>query len=155
MSYESACCPSASTLTSTLSVEYTTAQLLTNTLAALPAFDDDWNDTAGSYFDLDADELTNSIRESRYRFTFAVPKVGSGTCYKITWTEVFTPEVGDPVETERCAIWNGDLLEAGVGIVGDGTNPYFELAIPETNGTITVDPDSIVAVCRGCGTPCP
>jgi len=151
-----------SDITETFSDPYTTANLLADTLAALPAFDDDWDDTAGSYYDLTSDELTNSIRESRYRFRFKIPKVGRGTCYKIKWTEVFMPEEGDPVETERCAIWDGTIPEgydpddpSTWPIIGDGTNPYFELAIPEENGTITVDPDSIVAVCRGCGTPCP
>lgn len=141
---------------------YTTAALIANTLAALPAFDDDWDDTAGSYRNLTTDELTYSIRESRYRFRFKIPKVGRGTCYKITWTEIFTPEEGDPVETDRCSIWDGEIPEGydpddpeTWPIIGDGTNPYFELAIPETNGTVNVDPDSIVAVCRGCSEPCP
>jgi hypothetical protein len=144
-----------------LSVPFTTDDLIEQTLAALPEFDDDWSDTAGSYYDLTSDELTNSIRESRYRFRFRIPKVGSGTCYMITWTEVFTPEEGDPVETERCAIWDGETPEdydpddeSTWPIIGDGSDPYFSLAIPESNGTITVPDDSILVVCRGCAGGC-
>jgi len=147
---------------SELSDEYTTGELIASVLAALPAWDNDWNDTAGSYYDLTSDELTNSIRESRYRFRFKIPKVGSGTCYMITWLEVFTPEEGDPAETEMCAIWDGNIPEdydpddpSTYPIIGDGANPYFEVPIPATNGTTTVDPDSIVAVCRGCAGGCP
>lgn len=132
--------------------EYITADLIANTLAALPAFDDDWDDTAGSYRNLTTDERTYSIRESRYRIVFTVPKVGSGTCYKVTWIERFTPAVGSVVDTPRCAIWDGTLLVAGTGIIGDGTNPYFEVPIPATNGTTTVV--DVVAVCRGCETAC-
>lgn len=144
----------------TLSLEDTTDDLKTRTQAALPEFDDDWNDTAGSYYELTEDETTNSIRESRYRFRFQIPKVGRGTCYKITWVERFTPEEGDPVDTERCAIWDEDVPEGydpddseTWPVIGDGTNPYFELAIPESNGTVTVV--EVEAVCQGCGEGCP
>lgn len=138
----------SSTASAILSEEYTTADLIANTISALPAYDDDWDDTAGSYRNLTTDELTYSVRESRYRFIFPVPKVGPGTCYKIEWTERFTPDVGSVVDTPRCAIWNGDTLVAGTGLVGDGTNPYFELPIPSTNGTATVV--DVVYTCRGC-----
>ena len=77
--------------TITLSNEYTTAQLTTNTTAALPSWDDDWDDTAGSFRNLTTNELTLSIRESKYRFRFKVPKVGSGKCYKLDWVERFIP----------------------------------------------------------------
>ncbi len=140
------------TVTEIKSDEYTTADLLANTLAALPAFDDDWDDTAGSYANTTTDELTRSIRESRYRITFTVPKVGSGTCYKVTWIERFTPAAGSVVDNPRCAIWDGTLLVAGTGLIGDGPDPYFSVPIPSTNGTTTVV--DVVAVCRGCGTPC-
>ncbi len=146
--------------TETLSDEYTTTDLLANTLAALPAFDDDLNDTAGSFANLTTDELTYSIRESRYRFRFKIPKVGRGTCYKITWVERFTPTSGDPVDTERCAIWDGEVPADydpadpdTYPIIGDGTNPYFELPIPEDNGTTTVE--DIEFFCRGCAEGCP
>jgi hypothetical protein len=70
---------------------YTTDQLKDETLAALPAWDDDWNDTAGSYRNLTTDELTLSIRESKYRFRFKIPKIGNGSCYKLEWVERFIP----------------------------------------------------------------
>lgn len=73
---------------------YTTAQLKINTLAALPTFDDDWNDSAGSFANLSTDELTYSIRESRYRLRFKIPQVRTGKLYRATWVERFIPEAG-------------------------------------------------------------
>lgn len=137
-------------ITNTLSDEYTTAQLLANTIAALPSWDNDWNDTSGSYFNLTSNELTNSIREGKYRFRFKLPKVGAGKCYRIEWVERFTPETGDPVDTDKDWQWDGVTPE---GYDPDDaetwpTSEEFLVAIPETNGTITVV--DVVATCRGC-----
>ncbi len=147
-------------VTTSLSDEYLTSALKTNTVAALPAYDDDWNDTAGSYANLSTDEITYSIRESRYRFRFKIPKVGFGTCYKLTWIERFTPEAGgSPTDTPRCIIWDG-VTPSGYDpdtpstypILGDGTNPYFSVPIPTSDGTTTVE--NVVAECLRC-TACP
>jgi hypothetical protein len=81
-------------LTFTFASEYTTALLKTNTLAALPAYDDDWNDAAGSFANLSTDELSYSIRESRYRIRFEAPQTGTGKCYRVSWVERFVPEAG-------------------------------------------------------------
>jgi hypothetical protein len=78
----------------TLSNEYTTAQLKTNGQSALPAYDNDWNDTAGSFANLSTDELSYSIRESRYRIRFEAPQTGTGKCYRVSWDERFVPEAG-------------------------------------------------------------
>lgn len=148
------------TVTETKSDEYTTIQLVSNTEAALPAFDDDWNDTAGSLRELTSNQLTYSIRDSRYRFTFPIPRSGVGTCYKIEWIERFTPEEGDPVDTPMCMIWDGvtpegyDPADSDTWpVIGDGTNDYFELPPPEENGETTVV--EVVAKCRGCEEGCP
>jgi hypothetical protein len=137
------------TVTETKSDEYTTAELLANALAALPDFDDDWNDTAGSYANTTADNLTRSIREGKYRFRFRIPKVGLGTCYRVEWIERFTPEVGEPVDTPMEWQWDGTAPE-GYDPEDSTTWPVVEFlaAIPETNGT--TDVVDVIAYCRGC-----
>jgi len=80
--------------TLTLADEYTTAELKTNTVAALPAYDDDWNDTAGSFANLSTDEITYLIRESRYRLRFPIPKVNTGRNLRASWVERFIAEAG-------------------------------------------------------------
>jgi hypothetical protein len=152
-------------VTATLSDEYTTAQLITNTTAALPAWDDDWNDTAGSYRNLTTNELTLSIRESKYRFRFKVPKVGSGSCYKLDWVERFTPSPsGDPVDTVKTWTWDG-TIPGGYDPDDSATwplSPEYTIPTPATNGTTLVgyytdpeDPATYVAgapigQCTGC-----
>jgi len=145
------------TTTTTYSNEITTPVLKTNTVAALPAYDDDWNDTAGSYANLSTDELTYSIRESRYRLRFKIPKVGFGTCYHATWVERFTPEGGGtPTDTPRNWQWaEGDIPDdydpddpATYPIAGESGNGYFELPVPAADGTTTVE--DIEVFCRNC-----
>lgn len=108
-------------ITDTLSDEYTTSELLTNTEAALPSFPGTWTGTAGSYFNLTTDELTNSIRESKYRFSFTIP---SGSCYRIDWIEDGTPKT-----------WQ----YTGGGTPGDiGYSDEYTIPIPSINRTATV-----------------
>jgi hypothetical protein len=78
---------------------YTTAAFKTNTLAALPAYDDDWNDTEGSLANLSTDELTFAIRESRYRLRFKIPKVNTGKHLRASWVERFIEEAGVAVSS--------------------------------------------------------
>lgn len=139
-----------------LSEPFTTALLKSYTVSALPAYDDDWNDTAGSFANLSTDELTYTIRESRYRFRFKIPKVGFGLCYKLTWVERFTPEGGGAVtDTPRCTIWDGST-PGGYNPEDDATWPvlpsdspfYFELPVPSSDGTTTVE--DVVAECLRC-----
>lgn len=79
--------------------EYLTSTFMADVVAGLPAWDSDWNDTAGSFANLSTDELTYSIRESRYRLRFKIPLVGSGTCYRISWVERFIPEAGVGIDS--------------------------------------------------------
>jgi len=78
----------------TLSNEYTNALLISTVVAALPAYDDDWNGTAGSFANLSTDELSYSIRESRYRLRFKIPKVNTGKQLRASWVERFIAEAG-------------------------------------------------------------
>lgn len=122
---------SSGTISYDLSSEYTTATLKSNTTAALSAYTATWTGTAGSYYNLTTDELTNSIRQAKYRFSFTIP---SGTCYKIEWTEGSTP-----------MSWEWD----GTGTPGTtGYSPEYEIPIPTTNTTVTVT--GISSTCTGC-----
>lgn len=87
------------TVTEALSDEYTTLLLKSNTVTALPAYDDDWNDTAGSFANLSADELSYAIRESRYRLRFMIPQVNTGKNYRASWVERFIPEAGVGIDS--------------------------------------------------------
>lgn len=108
------------TATVTYSVEYTTALLKTYTVAALPAYDDDWNDTAGSFVNLSTNELTYSIRESRYRLRFQIRLVSG--CYRASWVERFIPEAG-------VGLTSLEIISAGV------YRPTVTLSAPPTGGT--------------------
>ncbi len=121
--------------TRTLSNEYTTADLKTNTLAALPAYDDDWNDTAGSFADLSTDELTYSIRESRYRLRFAIPKVKTGKSFRASWVERFIAEAG--VAVSSIEIYSRGVYRPTVTISNSplGTNAAAT-AVMASDGTV-------------------
>lgn len=110
---------SCETVTITLSEENTNALLKTNTVAALPAYDNDWNDTAGSFANLSTDELTYSIRESRYRLRFKIPPT---SVYRLTWVERFIGEAGTTI--------------ASVEVISRGVyRPIVTLSAPPTGGT--------------------
>jgi hypothetical protein len=118
-----------------LSSEYTTATLKSNTLAALSSYTSTWTGTAGSYYNLTTNEMTNSIRQAKYRFEFTVPETcGAAMCYKIEWTEGSTP-----------------MSYTYTGSDPAGTTLYtgeYEIPIPATNSTVTVT--SISSTCTGC-----
>lgn len=99
--------------------EYTTALLISNAEASLPAYDGDWNDTAGSFANLSTDELTYSIRESRYRLRFKIPPT---SVYRLTWVERFIGEAGTTIASV-------DVISRGV------YRPTVTLSAPPTGGT--------------------
>jgi hypothetical protein len=76
---------------------YTNELLKENTIALFPVFDDDWDDTAGSFANFASDDSSFSARKSRYRFRFPVPKTKTGKCYRLNWVERFVPESGVPI----------------------------------------------------------
>ena len=106
----------------TLSDEYTTEMLKTYTVASLSAYDDDWNDTNSSYRNLSTDELSYSIRKSRYRFRFRLPKVRTGKCYRVNWVERFIPESGFGINSV-------EIYSRGV------YRPSITFSTPPSNGT--------------------
>lgn len=121
------------TVTETLSSEYTTSALIANAIAALPAYDDDWNDTAGSTRNVSTDELSVALRESRYRHRFKIPKVGFGTCYRLEWVERFIAEAG--VSLTSAEIVTRGVYRPTVTITGDGTGAEA-VAVMASDGTV-------------------
>lgn len=133
-------CGETNSVTTTLSNEYTTALLKTNAVAALPSYDNDWNDTAGSYANLSTDEVTYSIRDARYRFRFKIPKVGFGLCYRVNWVERFIPEAG--VGITSVEVYSRGSYRPEITIteppIGDGGNKQsFAFAVMSSTGTVS------------------
>jgi hypothetical protein len=70
----------------TLSDEYTTAQLIADTEAALPSYSGSFSSGStpcSSYCNLSTDESTYTIR--RRKFKFLLPDLTGYSCYKIMW----------------------------------------------------------------------
>lgn len=140
--------------TITLGNEYLTADLITNTIAELPA--DYPLTTAGASRNLSDDETSFSVREGKYYWRFPVPNAGYGRRYVIRWVERFQPEdeEGAPTDTPRCEEWDGTVPE---GYNPDDPETWPELGpydapIPDTDGLFNVgqytdpeDPDTYVA----------
>jgi hypothetical protein len=121
--------------TLTISDEYTTAQLKTNTVSALPAFDGDWNDTAGSFANLSTDELSYAARASRYRHRFPIPKVGPGACYRLEWVERFIAEAG--VALDSAEIVTRGVYRPTVSSSGGGGTGLLLVAVMSSTGTVS------------------
>ena len=118
-----------------LSDEYTTTQLKTNTLAALPAYDNDWNDTAGSFANLSTDELSYSIRESRYRLRFKIPQVRTAKCYRLSWVEQFIPEAGTSISSVE--VYSPGVYRPTVTISGGNGTGAIAIAVMSSTGTVS------------------
>lgn len=120
----------------TLSSEYTTADLITNATADLPAYPGTWAGTAGSFRNLSTDELSVAIRESRYRHIFPVPNVSSGACYRLEWVERFIAEAG--VALTSAEIITRGVYRPAVSFSGGGGAGGLQLvAIMSSTGTLT------------------
>jgi len=65
----------------------------------LPAYDNSWADTPGSFLNLSADQITCSVRESRYRLRFKIPKVNTGKHLRVSWVERLIAEAGVSVDS--------------------------------------------------------
>lgn len=90
--------------TSTLSEAYTKADLESELLAALPAFDDDWNDTAGSFKNVSG--WSESVRRARYHFVHEASPTGY---LRVEIEEIFQPEGGGAPTVTPLApyVWTG------------------------------------------------
>lgn len=119
----------------TLSDEYLTAALIANAIAALPAYDGDWNDTPGSSRNVSTDELSVALRESRYRHRFAIPKIGSGSCYRLEWVERFIAEAG--VSLTSAEIVTRGVYRPTVSWSGGGGSGLVLVAVMASDGSVS------------------
>lgn len=109
----------------TLSSEYTTATLIANTEAALPAYDDDFDDACSASRDQSEDETSYTIQRFKPKFTIATARADD---LVICYNEHFVPDVGDPVDTPKTV-----TIPAGdTDIIGD------EVMEPDTDGETTI-----------------
>lgn len=126
-----------------LSDEFTTSEMISTVEGLLPAYDDDWNDTAGTFRNLTTNELNYSIRECKFRITHYPNGM---FCHYQVWTRYkLTPAVGSPSYTDGPGYtWHG------AGNPCFANRPYnhidnkivsapFTMPNPEVNGTITVE----------------
>lgn len=130
--------------------EYTTANLISNTVAALPAYGSFAVASPSASRNLSTDELSYAIADSVYRFRFKAPKVGGGTTYIIKWVERFSPEGGGAVtDTVKTYTWSG-TIPGGYDPTDSATWPLsdeYTLAVPATDGTTSIA--CITATCSG------
>lgn len=110
---------SSGTVTVTLSDEYTTAELISDTESALSSYPGTWTGTCSSYRNLPTDETVYSIR--RFKYKFLIPELPEGTtCYRITWKEGGTDKSYD---------WDGSATETPV---------YGPVLEPASNGSVAI-----------------
>jgi len=108
-----------------LSDEYTTAMLISDAQATLPAYDNDFNDTCYAYRFLDDTELSYDFARFKYYWTFPSPAT---TC-KFCWRERFTPDdTGVPEDFEKCVTVKPGMTKTAV----------FEVFEPNVNGNVEI-----------------
>lgn len=110
----------------TLSNEYTTAHLISDTESALPAYPNTWTGTCSSYRDLSTDEMTYTLRRFKYRFQ--LPTLTGYTIYNFSWKEG---------ATTRTYTWNGT----------DTYSPTYTVNEPGADGTVEIT-DIAITSCR-------
>jgi hypothetical protein len=110
-----------------LSVEYTTAEMIADAVAALPSYPGTWDGDCAAIRDLASDELSYSLQ--RFKYKFQLPDMTGNTTAQITWTERFTPDGGgSPTDTPKVYDWDGVATETGEYTVNE----------PASNGTISI-----------------
>lgn len=116
-----------------LSDEYLAADLLAEAIASLPAFDDDWNDTAGSAYSISTNEFSLSIRSAKWRGVLPACLI-SGKTYRLVYQPRFTPTVGSPTLGAEDYIeftWDGSATHVDGETVdiptGNGVNDIVPL----------------------------
>ena len=114
------------TAADTLSVEYTTSDLIANALSELPSYPGTWDGVCSSYRDLVADEMTYTVR--RFKYKFELPTLTGCVSYSFTWMEG---------STLRSYTWNGS----------DTETPTYTVNEPSTNGTIAITDIDVSCIC--------
>lgn len=127
------------TATNTLSNEYTTAQLKSDVEALTVSFTGPFDDACSAFLDLSADEISISRQELQYKFTWPFSLTATRySCYRIDWSEVFTPDAGSVVTTPRYYVWNGT----------DTETPIYSISAPTSYGTVVVTAISASCYCE-------
>jgi hypothetical protein len=114
--------------TTTVSNPYTDEVLETTTWGALPAFDGDWNDTAGSFRNRSGNTL--SIRDSKARIKLTGEDLVDGQTYRAYFAPRFTPVGGGAAVIDD---------EAYIEFTFSGGMAFTDEIIPDfpsENGTI-------------------
>lgn len=133
----------------TLSGEYTTAALIARLLAAIPSYDDDWDDGSPSAsFSLAANEASAYAEKCKYKGRFLPTASG---CLFARWTERFTPTTGSPTDTPQTFTWTGEIPE---GFDPEDPETWIEtgeyaLDIPASNGTVSIVDLEVTCDCAG------
>lgn len=109
----------------TLNNEYTTSDLISNTIAALPSYPNTFSGTCSSYRNLSSDEITYTIQ--RFKYKFVLPTMTGITTYAINWNEG---------STAKSYTWNGTDTETPV---------YGPVLEPSSNGSVGIT--SVVITC--------
>jgi len=99
--------------------------LISNTVAALPAYPGTFTGDCSAYRNLASDETSFSIQRFKYKFTFPT----ATQPFVIHWVERFTPAGnGSPRDTSRCEPIPTGVTESGI----------HEVREPDSNGAITI-----------------
>lgn len=135
------CCTtinSSGTATNTLSDEYTTAQLKSNIEALTVSFTGPFADDCEAFLILGNNELSITRQELQYKFDWPFSLTATRySCYRIDWSEVFTPDSGSVVTTPRHYLWNGT----------DTETPVYSISAPTSYGTVVVTAISASCSC--------
>lgn len=132
----------------TLSDENTTAQLIADTLADIIQTVGFGTTQLPAFRDLDADELTFSIRRVIYKFRFPVP--ANGLCYRLAWTVRTTLDSGPVTDEEHTFTWDGGIPEDYDPDDPDTWPTSGEYAMNEPSANGTVEVVGVTATCSGC-----
>jgi len=116
----------------------TEEESLSAAIAALPAYDDDWNDTAGSFLNVETSgtATTTTIRQSRYRLRFAIPKVRTGKHLRASWVERFIYEAGVAVTSVEVYARGVYRPTVTLGAPPSGGVQARAIAVMSSTGTI-------------------
>lgn len=106
-------------VTATLSNEYTTAQLWTDTINAIPAYSGAYSSNCiGAYASLSTNQKTASGR--KLQWYFQLPDLTGFGGYKVTWDVIVTPDAGGSnVYDSGSYVWNGTDTTSNVLTIGD------------------------------------
>lgn len=115
------------------------SNLETRTFDALPAYNDNFIDTAGSYRNKEivTGGRTLSIRESRYRLRFKIPTVGTALNFRAVWVERFIAEAGvsiSSVSVNKSGVYRPTVT---LSAPPSGGTQAYAVAVMSSTGTVS------------------